>query len=548
MNPKSILKKFDSVRQNKKQQFGKEVVEPKGRGRLDTQHKIGAYYDIKKQEWRMPLDQAEHDIAKEVSEMPLGISLDRLPKWDLLSVYLDEDEGSGRRMYCWETHSKHFNVWDEDDLKRLINKDAEFLKNLEPKYRNPSIKDIEILRLCIKEKLDANELKTIENYVQPMVYEHYKNKPKAKAITKAFYDETESIEHSPAPSIKELNTLSDFFQKDLKKYYTYRGNYVYEWGWLLWLEKHLPSNSHCTIKVKDEKDLMFETGPNKLYVNQNALKSLKSCLKPKEGSPKRFTVAVLTLLRNKNLAGDMAAHANALIFDMKEKKLYRFDPLGPVDERYNPKKINEALKRWLSTQTDLLKGWTYVSPIEYCPKVGPQMKEDWESIIDVLEPFRAKEDNNPNRVGRKLGFCSAWSLLFLHFRLANPDASAKTVAEYFDSLSNEELTLMIRQYAEFILDTISLKSPSKEEKNNLFKAAIKDDVNFIQNYSQKMLNMNVQDDDGNTALMIAAAKDNLDVIKELLSNGADVTVQNDDGKTAYDFCQSEDCKNLLQIP
>jgi len=48
-------------------------------------------------------------------------------------------------------------------------------------------------------------------------------------------------------------------------------------------------------------------------------------------------------------------------------------------------------------------------------------------------------------------------------------------------------------------------------------------------------NLNLQDQDGNTALMHAVIKDNVSAVQILLAAGADTTIKNKDGKKAYDL-------------
>jgi len=49
--------------------------------------------------------------------------------------------------------------------------------------------------------------------------------------------------------------------------------------------------------------------------------------------------------------------------------------------------------------------------------------------------------------------------------------------------------------------------------------------------------VNVQANDGHTALMVAALKGRLDVVVDLLNVGADATLVNENGQSAFDFAQ-----------
>ena len=57
--------------------------------------------------------------------------------------------------------------------------------------------------------------------------------------------------------------------------------------------------------------------------------------------------------------------------------------------------------------------------------------------------------------------------------------------------------------------------------------------------------VNIQDREGNTALIYAAGKNLAGNVKILMNYGADISLRNIDGKSAFDSAHSEDVKKLL---
>lgn len=64
------------------------------------------------------------------------------------------------------------------------------------------------------------------------------------------------------------------------------------------------------------------------------------------------------------------------------------------------------------------------------------------------------------------------------------------------------------------------------------------------------VDVNLKNNEGNTALIIASEKGNVDIVRELVSAGvnADKTITNNAGKTAYDVATNEEIKALVSIP
>ena len=267
-----------------------------------------------------------------------------------------------------------------------------------------------------------------------------------------------STPSEPAPSVKNLNDLSSYFG-DRKDYVKFRGTYMYEWGWLLFLEKELGAKIVCIWKGSSGNGGIFYNTDGFVVANW-VLKELERCfLKSKS----RFTVGILSIKLDTG-----KSHANALIFDAENKILTRFEPHGAnLDINYDVGDLDRQIKKWTEKN---MEGWSYTAPIHFCPTVGPQGKE-YKSYFD--DKMKAIYGSDLSKEAG--GFCSAWSLLFLHYRLVNPDLSDKEIVEYMVSESGDILFNRIREYVSFIVKNVDPNWTTVEKRILL---AVGDNVQF----------------------------------------------------------------------
>ena len=252
------------------------------------------------------------------------------------------------------------------------------------------------------------------------------------------------------PSLRQLNDLSKFLKPLTKEYERFRGLYMWEWGWLLWLQEQLDDDVMCVWKDEHANHgIFYEAGTKgggrrpKLKVEPWFLDALKRC----EAEGTRFIVGLISIHTRTR-----GYHANALIFDMKNNIMTRFEPNGAGTNLYDMDHFDRSLERWLKKN---FPGWEYHGPPRYCPKQGPQARESVKLVEEALGSTGKRR-----RGGEAKGFCSAWSLFFIHFRIMNPDAPKSLISEYFDSMSDKDLSYLIRNYAEFIVSVV--KPPQKE--------------------------------------------------------------------------------------
>jgi serine/threonine-protein phosphatase 6 regulatory ankyrin repeat subunit B len=78
-------------------------------------------------------------------------------------------------------------------------------------------------------------------------------------------------------------------------------------------------------------------------------------------------------------------------------------------------------------------------------------------------------------------------------------------------------------------------------------AAEKGNVGVMQLLVQEGANVNIQDKDGRTALNIAAEKGNVGVVQLLVQEGANVNIQDKDGRTALDWVMDSAKLGVLEV-
>ena len=259
----------------------------------------------------------------------------------------------------------------------------------------------------------------------------------------------EKVITSP-PSVRQLDSLSSFFKPNLKNYYQFRGKYVWEWGWLLWLQRNLGEKLMClwTNTESTNHGIRFDDQKREFVVERFTLDGLHKCRN--KGS--RYAVGMITI------STKHGNHANALIFDFEAKTLTRFEPHGATTQSYSASSLDLNISNWL---INTLEGWKYFPPKYFCPIRGPQSRENWKLVTEALETRKVWGKDVKKEAG---GFCAAWSLIFIHMRLKNPSFTDAEIVEHFDKMSDKELSYIIRQYAEFIVSTVDKNWITKEAK------------------------------------------------------------------------------------
>lgn len=100
---------------------------------------------------------------------------------------------------------------------------------------------------------------------------------------------------------------------------------------------------------------------------------------------------------------------------------------------------------------------------------------------------------------------------------------------------------MKKIFSLFVLITILFTSVlSYAAIDNFFHAAAYDDLDTIQQFLNKGIDINAKDADGATALILAVKNSNYEIARVLLGNGADINVEDGEGRTALTAAFSDE--------
>lgn len=152
-----------------------------------------------------------------------------------------------------------------------------------------------------------------------------------------------------------------------------------------------------------------------------------------------FIILVINFKKGQKL---YAAHVNMLLYNFKNKTLYRFEPHGYERSGvYDSKNINidNALSEDLREHLPFVK---YVSPAEMCSGSDYNI-QDFENYNLDQNIFLATG-----------GFCLAYSLWFLELVLLNPNLSPKVIVKYMSKThfrNKIEHSKMIRMFVNYVL-------------------------------------------------------------------------------------------------
>jgi ankyrin repeat protein len=145
----------------------------------------------------------------------------------------------------------------------------------------------------------------------------------------------------------------------------------------------------------------------------------------------------------------VGTHSNSLIYDIEKFQLERFEPHGssyPNEFNYNPELLDDIIKKKMifiiSTIYNKPTKITYYMPINYIPKIGFQTLDNNEISVN-------KNIGDPN------GFCTAWTLWYIDYRVRYIDISpAKLINKLIREIkiNNYSFRTIIRNYAKKITD------------------------------------------------------------------------------------------------
>jgi len=129
---------------------------------------------------------------------------------------------------------------------------------------------------------------------------------------------------------------------------------------------------------------------------------------------------------------DAGTHANIILLDTKKKTFELFEPHG---NRNMNSELEDVTKAYYRVSKNIerffkmyLSNYKYIPPSQYEPKEGLQIRLDAYS-----------------------GLCVTWSIMYLHYRLLNPDITQKRLIRYLDKKVTRNFILRYMKYIEDIL-------------------------------------------------------------------------------------------------
>jgi hypothetical protein len=189
-----------------------------------------------------------------------------------------------------------------------------------------------------------------------------------------------------------------------------------------------------SLKIGD-KDIIkntiaYNVTRDELLIPSDLLKNINKC-------NNRFIYLNLMIVWEQR----RVTHVNMIIIDFENKTIERYEPHGKQAkiDRKN-KKLSEKIDSKFSDKILSyigLKNYTYISPFDYSPAIGIQLK------VDAYD-----------------GMCLTYSIMYLQLRIMNPDVDQKDIVKYLLKKPKSEMYEMLLKYAKFIEE--KLKENSKK--------------------------------------------------------------------------------------
>jgi hypothetical protein len=154
------------------------------------------------------------------------------------------------------------------------------------------------------------------------------------------------------------------------------------------------------------------------------------------------------------------SHVNMIIIDFVNKTIERYEPHGKKMTQDKNKKIAKNIDNKFNNKLLSYVGldkYTYISPIDFSPMIGPQTKSD---AYD--------------------GMCLTYSLMYLQLRIMNPDVDQKDIVKYMLSKSKSDMYEILLKYAKYIEE--KLKDNQVEvnyDANELYNKTYNKKIKFI---------------------------------------------------------------------
>lgn len=128
----------------------------------------------------------------------------------------------------------------------------------------------------------------------------------------------------------------------------------------------------------------------------------------------------------------VGTHANIVLIDTKKKTVELFEPHGARDNQSELESISRAYFKISKNVHKFVKinlpEYKFIPPSKYEPEEGLQAR------LDVFS-----------------GLCVTWALLYLHYRVLNPDIPPKQLIQYLEKKIKRKELLRYTRYVEDVL-------------------------------------------------------------------------------------------------
>ena len=98
----------------------------------------------------------------------------------------------------------------------------------------------------------------------------------------------------------------------------------------------------------------------------------------------------------------------------------------------------------------------------------------------------------------------------------------------------------------FVFQNVSVY-PLNQDEETLLDASIFGDDDIVEKILEKNIDINIQDDAGNTALILAAMEGHTKVVALLLQSDADKSIVNKHGKNALFYARQKNHRNIIRL-
>ena len=195
--------------------------------------------------------------------------------------------------------------------------------------------------------------------------------------------------------------------------------------------------------------LVYDPTTGKIKVSELTFKMFQDILLTNIDKS-RYIPIILDIRKKNNYS---ISHANIILLDTELKQIELFEPLGYRDYKKSKKdKLFETEYLTTNVSTNTEESVNIYKKMKKVKKYFKQFLPDYK-FIDISNIL--KKSTFQSIYDKYNGYCITWSILYIHYRIINPNVSIKNLVSYLNSKIN--LNLLLR-YSKYIEDTLKGKN------------------------------------------------------------------------------------------